>query len=122
MSEGPVIFLGWGWVLKAKGERGLLRGRGGRRHSMSKDERSKKFLQAQGELYIEDTGEVHMMEEGAGPGWQGQELCVPFIKVKSRQGGKDAYRRSYRLLTQCGPWWAAWERFCMCGLGCQGNP
>lgn len=82
-------------MLKAKGEGGLL----GWRCSMSKGERYRKCPQAQGDLYIENTG-----EEGAEPGCQGQGPCTSFIKAKSRQGGKDAHRKSYRLLSQGGPW------------------
>lgn len=70
---------------------------------MSKSVRFKKFPQAQGKLHIENIGEIHVVEEGAGPGCQGQGPCAPFIKAKSRQGGKDAYQRSYRLLSQSEP-------------------
>lgn len=44
----------------------------------------KKFLQAQGELHIKGTGDVPLVEKRVGPGCQGQELYVPFIKTESR--------------------------------------
>lgn len=76
---------------------------------MSKGERYRKRPQARGELCIENIG-----EEGAGQGCQDQGPCASFIKAKSRQEGKDAHRKSHRLLSQGRPWWTAWERLCLC--------